>query len=224
MPTGRGNGDTGALTLYNRAAMSKEPSPSSSPAPKSWQARIGEATDRLAQSFVESISYDRRLYKHDIAGSIAHATMLAKVGLITDAERDAIIQGLESIEKDIETGNFEFDESLEDIHMVVEAELIKRIGEPGRKLHTGRSRNDQVALDLAMWIQTITDALEKQLEDVMRAFVKLADASRQVVMPSYTHLQRAQPIAAGAEALAWAQMLERDRERLTTQCGSDVPL
>src|SRR5690348_13112137 len=135
---------------------------------KSWQARIAEATDALAASFVESISYDRRIYKQDIAGSIAHATMLAKVGLITDVERDQIIQGLKSIERDIEAGNFAFDESLEDIHMVVEAELIKRIGEPGRKLHTGRSRNDQVALDLAMWIQTITDALEKQLEDVMR--------------------------------------------------------
>src|SRR5688572_15740676 len=104
---------------------------------KSWQARMGaggEAADKLAQSFVESISYDRRLYKHDIAGSIAHATMLAKVGLIADEDRDAIEQGLKSIERDIEADNFEFDESLEDIHMVIEAELIKRIGEPGRKL------------------------------------------------------------------------------------------
>src|SRR5205823_6982811 len=119
---------------------------------KSWQARISEGTDKLAQSFVESISYDRRLYKHDIAGSIAHATMLAKVKLITDAERDAIVAGLKSIERDIESNNFVFDEKLEDIHMVIEAELIKRIGEPGRKLHTGRSRNDQVAVDLALWI------------------------------------------------------------------------
>src|SRR3982751_6695173 len=120
---------------------------------KSWQARISEATDALAQSFVESISYDRRLYKHDVAGSVAHATMLAKVGLISDAERDAIIEGLRSIERDIEAGNFILDDSLEAIHMVVEAELIKRIGEAGRKLHTGRSRNDQVATDLAMWIR-----------------------------------------------------------------------
>src|SRR5437773_9371984 len=106
---------------------------------KSWQSRISESTDELAQKFVESISYDRRLYKHDIAGSIAHATMLAKVGLITDAERDAIIDGLKSIERDIEAENFKFEISNEDIHMVIEAELIKRIGEPGRKLHTGRS-------------------------------------------------------------------------------------
>src|SRR3954453_8337096 len=99
---------------------------------KSWNHRISEATDALAQWFVESIIYDRRLYKHDIAGSIAHATMLAKVSLISDAERDAIVEGLKGIERDIEGGNFVFDESLEDIHMVIEAELIKRIGEPGR--------------------------------------------------------------------------------------------
>src|SRR5213595_1081124 len=110
----------------------------SQPPKKPWESRISESTDELAQKFVESISYDRRLYKHDIAGSIAHATMLAKVRLITDAERDAIIDGLKSIERDIEARNFKFDETLEDIHMVIEAALIERIGEPGRKLHTGR--------------------------------------------------------------------------------------
>src|SRR5690242_3314479 len=185
---------------------------------KSWQARIGEATDALAQSFVESISYDRRLYKHDIAGSIAHATMLAKVNLITDPERDQIIEGLKSIERDIESGNFHFDESLEDIHMVIEAELIKRIGEPGRRLHTGRSRNDQVALDLRLWITDITEGvstgLKAEIDLVCRAFVDLADRSQSVVMPSYTHLQRAQPIVAGAECLAWASMLARDWDRM----------
>src|SRR5436309_9360431 len=168
---------------------------------KSWQARISEATDALAQSFVESISYDKRLYKHDIAGSIAHATMLAKVGLISDGERDAIVQGLKGIERDMEGGNFVFDESLEDIHMVIEAELIKRIGEPGRKLHTGRSRNDQVALDLRLWLnETAPRGLEDSVEDLIRSFVRFADRSREIVMPSYTHLQRAQPIVAGAEA------------------------
>src|SRR5213592_2745516 len=123
------------------------------PQQKSWQSRIGEGSDALAQSFVESISYDRRLYKHDIAGSIAHATMLAKVGLISDQERDAIIEGLKGIERDIAAENFKFDIANEDIHMVIEAELIKRIGEPGRKLHTGRSRNDQVATDFVVWIR-----------------------------------------------------------------------
>jgi argininosuccinate lyase len=181
---------------------------------KSWQARISEATDALAQSFVESISYDRRLYKHDIAGSIAHATMLAKVGLITDAERDAIVEGLKGIERDIEAGNFVFDEAMEDIHMVVEAELIKRIGEPGRKLHTGRSRNDQVALDLALSLQDACAHNRLPIHDLMGAFVLLADRSKDVVMPSFTHLQRAQPISAGAEAMAWFEMFRRDHGRI----------
>jgi argininosuccinate lyase len=181
---------------------------------KSWQARIGEATDALAQSFVESISYDRRLYKHDIAGSIAHATMLAKVGLIADAERDAIIEGLRGIERDIEGDNFKFDISNEDIHMVIEAALIERIGEPGRKLHTGRSRNDQVATDLLLWIQEAAATTAELTDLLLRAFVSLADRSAGIVMPSFTHLQRAQPIIAGAEALAWARMFERDFDRV----------
>src|SRR5688572_31552547 len=167
---------------------------SDSPPTKSWQSRISEATDALAQSFVESISYDRRLYKHDIAGSIAHAKMLEKVGLLTGMEREAIEAGLRDIQKDIESDNFHFDESLEDIHMVVEAELIKRIGEPGRKLHTGRSRNDQVAADLMLWVYATTEELSHQVGDVLKAFVDLAARSAEVVMPSYTHLQRAQPI------------------------------
>jgi len=183
---------------------------------KSWEARKSEGTDALAQSFVESISYDWRLYKHDIAGSIAHATMLAKVGLITDAERDAIIEGLKGIELDIEAGTFKFDQSLEDIHMVIEAALIERIGEPGKKLHTGRSRNDQVALDLAMWCNDAGIAITKQTTDLKRAFISLAERSRDIVMPSYTHLQRAQPILAGAEALAWAAVLDSCGHRVST--------
>jgi argininosuccinate lyase len=181
---------------------------------KSWQARISEATDALGQSFVESISYDRRMYKHDIAGSIAHATMLAKVGLITDDERDKIVDGLKSIEKDIESGNFVFDESLEDIHMVIEDALIKRIGEPGKKLHTGRSRNDQVATDLLLWLDEAASEIDKKLESLCRAFVSLAERSRGIVMPSFTHMQRAQPIVAGAEAIAWCSMLSENFNRL----------
>jgi argininosuccinate lyase len=177
---------------------------------KSWQSRIGQANDALAQAFVESIRYDRRLYKHDIAGSIAHATMLAKVGLITDAECKAIVEGLKSIERDMEADAFVFDESLEDIHMVIEAALIERIGEAGKKLHTGRSRNDQVALDLRLWLREATFKLEEQLLGLCHAFFNLAERSKGIVMPSYTHLQRAQPINAGSEALAWATMFYRD--------------
>src|SRR5438477_1601544 len=167
---------------------------------KSWQSRISESTDEIAQKFVESISYDRRLYKHDIAGSIAHATMLEKVGLITGAEREQIEVGLRSIERDIEAGNFVFDEAMEDIHMVVEAELIKRIGDAGRKLHTGRSRNDQVATDFLLWMNKAFDDLKAQLRDLEKAFVGLAQRSAEIVMPSFTHMQRAQPISAGAES------------------------
>jgi argininosuccinate lyase len=187
---------------------------SEKPSGKSWQARIGEATDEQAAKFVESISYDRRIYKQDIAGSIAHATMLAKVGLITDAERDAIIEGLRGIERDIESGNFKFDISNEDIHMVIEAALIQRIGEPGRKLHTGRSRNDQVATDLRLWLHETSKSLGKHLDDLTLAFITLAERSSEIVIPSFTHLQRAQPIVAGAEALAWAVMFDRDEERI----------
>ena len=126
-----------------------------SEAGKSWQARISEATDAIAQAFVESVSYDWRLYKHDIAGSIAHATMLAKVGLITDADREAIVEGLKQIESEIDRDGPKwagFKPELEDIHMCVESALTERVGEPGRKLHTGRSRNDQVATDLSLWL------------------------------------------------------------------------
>jgi argininosuccinate lyase len=184
---------------------------SDAPQQKSWQARISEATDAIAQKFVESISYDRRLYKHDIAGSIAHATMLAKVKLITDHDRDEIIRGLKSIESDIEAGRFEFDESLEDIHMVIEAELINRVGEPGMRLHTGRSRNDQVALDLILWLRTAAGQIGQQLKDLRKAFAAMAVRSDGIVMPAYTHMQRAQPIAASAECLAWHRMVTRDR-------------
>jgi argininosuccinate lyase len=181
---------------------------------KSWQARIGEGPDELAQKFVESISYDRRLYKYDILGSIAHAKMLAKVRLITDAECKQIINGLKSIEADIESGKFKFDESLEDIHMVVEAALIERIGEPGKKLHTGRSRNDQVALDLELWLHDASGAARKSVLQLCQSFFELAKRSDGIVMPAFTHLQRAQPINAGAEALAWLSFFWRDQSGL----------
>lgn len=183
---------------------------------KSWQARISEATDAIAQKFVESISYDWRLYKHDIAGSIAHATMLAKVKLITDADRDAIVNGLREIEKEIDRDGPKwagFKPELEDIHMCVESELTRRIGEPGRRLHTGRSRNDQVATDLARWLITKCSVINKKLFAVMRALVDLSERSADTVMPSFTHLQRAQPISAGAECLAWAKMFFDDAGR-----------
>jgi argininosuccinate lyase len=187
------------------------------PAEKSWQARISEATDSIAQAFVESVSYDWRLYKQDIAGSICHAHMLNTVGLLGDEEREAIVGGLREIEKEIDQQKSAwpyFKPEFEDIHMCVEAELIRRVGEPGRKLHTGRSRNDQVATDLMLWTVHATREIGHLFGNVLKAFVALADRSADVVMPSYTHLQRAQPISAGAEVLAWTEALARGLERI----------
>ena len=188
--------------------------------PKSWQSRIAEATDALAQDFVESVSYDWRLYRQDIAGSIAHATMLAKVGLISEQDREAIVSGLKQIESEIDSHGHKwpgFKKELEDIHMCVESALIERIGEPGRRLHTGRSRNDQVASDLAHWIEENAAALDEKMRSMLiRALVDLAMRSVDVVMPSYTHLQRAQPISAAAESLAWATMFDYDAGRFRT--------
>ncbi|MDB5297204.1 MAG: argH [Phycisphaerales bacterium] len=184
---------------------------------KSWQARISEATDAIAQAFVESVSYDWRLYKQDVAGSVAHAHMLAACGLLTEDERTTITAGLREIEREIDASQAAwpgFKPEYEDIHMCVEAELIRRVGEPGRKLHTGRSRNDQVATDLMLWTIDATRELGTLYENVLKAFVAMADRSADVVMPSYTHLQRAQPIVAGAEVLAWAEALARGLERL----------
>src|ERR1700742_1148571 len=148
------------------------------PAQKTWQARIGEATDAIAQQFVESMSYDWRLYKVDIAGSIAHAVMLAKVGLITDADRDAIVKGLKEIEAEIDRDGPKWagvKPELEDIDMCVESALTERIGEPGRRLHTGRSRNDQVATDLKLWIaHEGTAGIGRLMPLLFRAFTELA--------------------------------------------------
>lgn len=183
-------------------------------AQKSWQARIGEAQDALAISFVESLSFDYRLAKHDIAGSIAHATMLADVGLISKADLAAIKRGLAAILADINAGKFKYDITQEDIHMAVEASLIERIGEPGRRLHTARSRNDQVALDIRLWCREAIAILMTKVTDLQRAFVSFAVEQGTAPMPSFTHLQRAQPITAGHEALAYVEMLERDKQRL----------
>jgi argininosuccinate lyase len=184
------------------------------PAKKSWQARIGEAQDALAVQFVESLSFDHRLAKHDILGSIAHATMLETVGLLSKKELAAIQRGLLDILRDIESGTFKFDITQEDIHMAVESALIERIGEPGKKLHTARSRNDQVALDIRLWCREAIGLLSDKVSDLQRAFVKMAEDQGLAPMPSFTHLQRAQPIVAGHEMLAYCEMLQRDKERL----------
>ncbi len=183
-------------------------------AEKAWAGVFSEATDRRVEKFTESISFDRRLYAHDVRGSIAHAQMLAKVGLITPEECQQIVQTLEDIRQEIEHDRFPFDISLEDVHMHIERALIDRLGDVGRKLHTARSRNDQVSTDLRMWCRDSIDQLDRRLADLQRAFVDRAQSDRDVIMPGYTHLRRAQPVLAAHYWLAYCEKFQRDRERL----------
>lgn len=173
-----------------------------------------EATDRRVEDFTESISFDRRLYAHDITGSIAHAQMLATVGLITAAESRQIELALNEIRQEIESGQFTFTVQLEDIHMHIEQRLIERLGDVGRKLHTGRSRNDQVSTDLRLWVRDALDRVAGRLRALQQAFVGRCDGDGDVVIPAYTHLQRAQPVLAPHYWLAYCEKFERDRQRL----------
>src|SRR3954468_16160182 len=170
--------------------------------------------DQRVEKFTESVSFDRRLYAHDIRGSIAHANMLSKVGVLTDDERHKIVTGLEQIGHEIATGRFQFRQELEDIHMNVERTLTERIGDVGRKLHTGRSRNDQISNDIRLWVRDEIDALSTRLGLVQRAFIARTDTDAGVVLPAYTHLQRAQPVLAAHYWLAYCEKLERERDRL----------
>ncbi|ARN57456.1 argininosuccinate lyase [Sedimentisphaera salicampi] len=181
---------------------------------KSWQNRLENAPDELSMNFVESLSYDKRLYKYDIQGSIAHCEMLEQQGLISSSEREQIVKGLLEIQAEIEAGSFEFDVSQEDIHMAVEAALIEKTGDPGRKLHTGRSRNDQIATDMRLWMRDEINRLLEKLCCLQMAFAELAEKYTEDVMPSYTHLQRAQPIVIAAYLLSFVEQFERDKGRL----------
>nr|WP_236038584.1 argininosuccinate lyase [Belnapia arida] len=166
------------------------------------------------QAINASIGFDRKMWRQDIRGSLAHAAMLAHVGIITTEDERAIREGLEAIAARIEAGEFPWDEALEDIHMNIEARLTEAIGEAGKRLHTGRSRNDQVALDVRLWVRDAIDGLAGQVEDVMRALVEQAEAQAATVMPGFTHLQPAQPTTFGHHMLAYVEMLSRDRGRL----------
>jgi argininosuccinate lyase len=181
---------------------------------KSWEKRLSGPRDELMVDFVQSLSYDKRLYKYDIAGSIAHAQMLADQKLITKAELKQIKDGLLEIECEITEGRFKFDKSLEDIHMAVESALVKKIGKAGKKLHTGRSRNDQVATDLRLWMRDEIEILQTRITLLQKAFVKSAGKYTEAVMPGYTHLQRAQPIVIASYLLQFVERFERDFIRL----------
>ncbi|MBR3257727.1 MAG: argininosuccinate lyase [Eggerthellaceae bacterium] len=181
---------------------------------KMWAGRTDADTNELADELNSSIGVDCRMYEQDINGSMAHAAMLGAQGIITEEEANAIIDGLEGILADIESGALEIDMTAEDIHMFVEAELTARIGEAGKKVHTARSRNDQVALDLRMYLRDEIDEISDLVLDVMEAIVDVAEANAEAIMPGYTHLQRAQPVLFAHHILAYAMMLARDMERL----------
>ncbi len=181
---------------------------------KPWGGVFDEATDRRVEEFTESVSFDRRLYAQDIEGSIAHAQMLAKVGLITPAECLQIEQTLRQIREEIEQDRFPFRTELEDIHMHVERALIDRIGDVGRKLHTARSRNDQVATDLRLWVRSAIDQIDSRLAALQQALVGRCDRDIDVILPGYTHLRRAQPVLAPHYWLAYCEKFQRDRLRL----------
>ena len=181
---------------------------------KPWGGRFSEPTDAFVERFTASVGFDQRLYHHDITGSIAHATMLAKVGVLTDAERDQIIDGLKGVKEDIEAGRFEWSVSLEDVHMNIEARLTDRIGITGKKLHTGRSRNDQVATDIRLYLRDEIDVIAEELARLQAGLLDLAEREADTIMPGFTHLQTAQPVTFGHHLLAWYEMLVRDADRL----------
>ncbi len=184
-------------------------------AKKPWGGRFQGGTDREVEAFTSSLDFDQRLYRQDIAGSQAHARMLARQGIITAQEADAIVRGLEEVRGEIEAGEFSWDPALEDVHMAIEARLIEKIGEVGRKLHTARSRNDQVALDVRLYLAAEVEGLLADLTELRRAGARLARGHLGVMMPGYTHLQRAQPVLFAHHLLAYDEMWRRDQARLT---------
>jgi argininosuccinate lyase len=198
--------------------VSQPPHPPDTPrnvdANQQWGGRFAAGPSVVMQEINASIGFDKKLWRQDIQGSLAHAAMLAKVGVIAPEDAQAIRGGLEAIAHEIATGTFPFSEALEDIHMNIEARLAERIGEPGKRLHTGRSRNDQVATDFRLWVREAIDGLAAQLTDLMHALAQRAAAHAADPMPGFTHLQTAQPVTFGHHLLAYVEMLHRDRTRL----------
>ena len=180
-----------------------------------WDGRFEKKIDSRTNDFNSSIKFDHKMYKHDIKGSMAHAKMLSKQGIIGEDDKEKILKGLEEILEDIESGNLKLDPNAEDIHMFVEAELTKRIGQSGKKLHTARSRNDQVALDIKMYLKDAILEIQKELKELIATFVEKAEENTKTIMPGYTHLQRAQPVTFGHHLMAYVEMFLRDEERLS---------
>jgi argininosuccinate lyase len=181
---------------------------------KLWGGRFTEATDAFVQRFTASVDFDRRLFQQDIDGSVAHAKMLAKVGILTADDVLLILDGLESIRQDIVNDKFEWSVALEDVHMNIEAALTSRIGDVGKKLHTGRSRNDQVATDIRLYVRDEIDLIAQLITKLQSALLGVAEKEASTIMPGFTHLQTAQPVSFGHHMMAWYEMLDRDYDRL----------
>ena len=181
---------------------------------KLWGGRFTKQTNQLVHNFNESISFDQKFYRQDIAGSIAHVTMLAKQGILSEEDRDAIVAGLKSIREDLDNGTLEITTEHEDIHSFVEAVLTERVGEAGKRLHTGRSRNDQVALDMKLYTRDEIDEMDELLKGLLEALLKLMEENLHTYMPGFTHLQKAQPITLAHHVGAYYEMFRRDRSRL----------
>ena len=182
---------------------------------KPWGGRFSEPTHELVEGFTQSVDCDRRLHKYDIKGSIAHARMLANAGILSAGERDSIVRGLESIEAEIENERFSWSPTLEDVHMNIESALTMKIGEAGKKLHTGRSRNDQVATDMRLYLRDAVDEQIRLLLALQSLLLDIAEREAETPLPGVTHLQVAQPVTFGHHMMAWFQMLDRDRQRLS---------
>ncbi|OOS07382.1 argininosuccinate lyase [Moraxella cuniculi DSM 21768] len=178
-----------------------------------WGGRFSEATDGFVAEFTASVNFDKRMAKQDIQGSIAHATMLGRCGIITSEESDLIISGLKQVQAEIDAGQFQWSVALEDVHMNVESRLTALIGDVGKKLHTGRSRNDQVATDIRLWLRDETDNILALLKRLQSGLLDLADKHTTTIMPGFTHLQTAQPVSFAHHVMAWFEMLVRDSER-----------
>ncbi|MFP6740081.1 MAG: argininosuccinate lyase [Alphaproteobacteria bacterium] len=200
-----------AKAKHNTVKESKANPPQANPM---WGGRFAAGPDALMEAINASIDFDKRLYAHDIAGSRAHCSMLVAQGILSEADGTAIIGGLDTIEAEIEAGDFVFDAGLEDIHMNVEARLIALIGEAGGRLHTGRSRNDQVATDIRLWLRDVIDSFDGDFQALQAALIDQAETHAGTVMPGFTHLQSAQPVTFGHHMMAYVEMVGRDRGRL----------
>ncbi|HIZ61080.1 MAG TPA: argininosuccinate lyase, partial [Candidatus Dorea faecipullorum] len=183
-----------------------------------WGGRFTKETDQLVYNFNASISFDKKLYAHDIEGSIAHVMMLARQGVLSDAEKEDIIEGLQGIRSDVEKGKLEITDEYEDIHSFVEAELTRRIGEAGKKLHTGRSRNDQVAVDMKLYTRDEVRQMNSLIKEMLHTLLSIMEENTETFMPGFTHLQKAQPITLAHHMGAYFEMFKRDHERMVDIC------